>query len=155
MVRRSGAVLCAVLVSTQGFAAEPVEPIVVGPSPMVVLPPPVKRPINWEPFILTGAGVVMLGIGVWRLVEAEAIYQRLRGTPASASADMTNEMILTRARQLAEDGKFNTGLGWVLMGLGAAAIGGSLAWVGTEGLLKDPIVRVVPGPGGVVIAGQF
>jgi hypothetical protein len=92
--------LCAVLMTTGARAAEPVEPIVVGPSPMVVLPPPVKRPINWEPFILTGAGVLM-------------------------------------------------------MGLGAAAIGGSLLWVGSEGLLKDPIVRVLPGPGGVVVAGQF
>ncbi|MCU0700073.1 MAG: hypothetical protein MUC96_26495 [Myxococcaceae bacterium] len=155
MRRRGGAVLCAVLVSTQGFAADPLEPIVVGPSPMVVLPPPVKRPINWEPFILTGAGAVMLGIGVWRLVEAESIFQRLRAIPASPTADMTNEMIVTRARQLAEDGKFNTGLGWVLLGLGAAAVGGSLLWVGTEGLLKDPIVRVVPGPGGVVVTGQF
>jgi hypothetical protein len=147
--------LCAVLMTTGARAAEPVEPIVVGPIPMVVLPPPVKRPINWEPFILTGAGVVVLGLGGWRLGEAEALYQRLKATPATPNPGMTNEMTLTRARQFADDGKFNTGLGWALLGLGAGAIGGSFLWVGTEGLLKDPIVRVVPGPGGLVVAGAF
>jgi hypothetical protein len=154
MVRRGAAVLCAVLVSTGASAADPLEPIVVGPSPMVVLPPPVKRPINWEPFILTGAGVVMLGVGAWRLVEAEAIYQALKATPAAPAMGQTNEVV-SRARQLAEDGKLNTGLGWALLGLGAAAVGGSLLWVGSEGLLKDPIVRVVPSAGGVLVTGQF
>lgn len=155
MMRRGGALLCAALVSTQAFGADTLEPIVVGPSPMVVLPPPVKRPINWEPFILTGAGVLMLGIGAWRLGEAETNYLALKAIPTTASTTRSNEQVLTDARRLAEDGKLNTGLGWALLGLGVAAIGGSILWIGTEGLLKDPVVRIAPAPGGLVVSGRF
>lgn len=137
-------------------AAEP-ELIVVGPSPMVVMPPPVKRPLNWEPFILTGAGAAMIGIGVWRLFAAEADYQTLRGLSATPSTMLNNEQTLTQARGLVQSGKLNTGLGWTLLGLGVAAVGGSLAWLFTEGLEKDPVVILAPLPGGAaaVVEGRF
>ena len=157
MRRWTWVVLAAVLSrALDATAAEP-ELIVVGPSPMVVMPPPVKRPLNWEPFILTGAGAAMIGIGVWRLFAAEADYQSLRGLSATPSTMLGNEQVLTQARGLVQSGKLNTGLGWTLLGLGVAAVGGSLAWLFTEGLEKDPIVILAPLPGGAaaVVEGRF
>jgi hypothetical protein len=131
--------------------------IVVGPSPMVVMPPPVKRPLNWEPFILTGAGAAIIGLGAWRLLAAEADYQTLRGLSATPSTTLSNEQLLTQARGLVQSGKLNSGLGWVLLGLGVAGVGGSLAWLFSEGVEKDPIVLVSPLFGGVaaLINGRF
>ena len=158
-MRRIAFLVLAAMVSRAVQAEElppGVEPIVVGPKPMVVLPPPLKRPLNWEPFILTGAGAVMLGIGVWRLFAAETDYQALR-LLTGPSGTQTNDQALTQARQLAQSGKLNTGLGWTLIGLGAAAIGASLLWLFNEGLEKDPIVMVGPVPGGgvAVVEGRF
>lgn len=148
-------VLFVVICSFVARAEAPEESISVGPKPMVVLPPPVKRRLNWEPFLLTGAGVVMSGIGLWRLIAAETAYQALRTfTPVPGeSADDT----LTRARALSQGGKFDTGVGWTLIGLGGAAIGGSLLWLFTEGFEKEPIVFFAPLPGGgaAVLEGRF
>jgi hypothetical protein len=136
-------------------AEEPAELIVVGPRPMVVLPPPVKRPLNWEPFLLTGAGVVMAGIGAWRLIAAENAYQALR-VFTQAPGESADDSV-TRARALAQGGKFDTGVGWTLIGLGAAAVGGSIWWLFAEGIEKDPIVFFAPLPGGgaAVLEGRF
>ncbi|MBM4779272.1 MAG: hypothetical protein GQE15_16315 [Archangiaceae bacterium] len=160
-MRRWSFLMVAVLISRTVLAAEELppglEPIVVGPKPMVVLPPPVKRPINWEPFILTGAGTIMLGIGVWRLVAAEADYQALRAFPTTPGAGQTNDQALTQARTLVQSGKLNTGLGWTLVGLGVASVGASLGWLFVEGLEKDPLVLFSPVPGGAaaVVSGRF
>jgi len=160
MRRWTWVVLAAVLGrALEVSAAEPakVDDIVVGPSPMVVMPPPVKRPINWEPFILTGAGAAMVGIGVWRLFAAEADYTTLKALQATPSTTAGNESVLTQARGLVQSGKLNTGLGWALVGLGVAAAGASIAWLFVEGLEKDPIVLFAPLPGGAaaVIEGRF
>ncbi len=157
MRRCTWVVLAAVLSrALDATAAEP-ELIVVGPSPMVVMPPPVKRPLNWEPFILTAAGAAVIGIGVWRLFAAEADYQTLRSLSATPSTMLSNEQVLAQARGLVQSGKLNTGLGWTLLGLGVAAVGGSLAWLFTEGLEKDPVLSLAPLPGGAaaVVEGRF
>lgn len=150
-----------VVISRTVLAAEELppglEPIVVGPKPMVVLPPPVKRPINWEPFILTGAGTLMTGIGVWRLIAAEADYQALRAFPTTPAPGQTRDEALTQARTLVQSGKLNTGLGWALVGLGVASVGASLGWLFVEGVEKDPLVLFAPLPGGAaaVVSGRF
>ena len=150
-----------VLISRTVLAAEDLppglEPIVVGPKPMVVLPPRVKRPINWEPFMLTGAGVIMTGIGVWRLIAAEADYQALRVFPVTPAPGQTRDQALTQARALAQSGKLNTGLGWTLLSLGIASAGASVAWLLVEGIEKDPLVLFAPLPGGgaAVVSGRF
>lgn len=160
-MRRWSWVVVLLLISRTVLAAEELppglEPIVVGPKPMVVLPPPVKRPINWEPFILTGAGVIMSGIGVWRLVAAEADYQALRAFPSTPAVGQTRDEALTQARALVQSGKLNTGLGWTLVSLGVASIGASIAWLFVEGIEKDPLVLFAPLPGGgaAVVSGRF
>lgn len=66
-MRRFALLVVVAMLNRAAFAADlppGVEPIVVGPKPMVVLPPPLKHRINWEPFILTGAGAAMIGIGI-------------------------------------------------------------------------------------------
>jgi hypothetical protein len=158
-MRRFALLVVVAMLNRAAFAADlppGVEPIVVGPKPMVVLPPPLKHRINWEPFILTGAGAAMIGIGIWRLFAAEADYQALRALTAPMPNE-TNDQFLTRARQLKQSGQLNTGLGWTLLGLGVASVGASLLWLFSEGLEKDPIVMVAPLPqGGVaVVEGRF
>ncbi len=143
------------LIAATAMAQPAEEPIVVGPEPMVVLPPPLKRKVNWEPFLLTGAGAVMLTLGTWRLVTAENTYQQLRSfTPLPQE---TNPEAVQRARALADAGKFDTGVGWTLLGMGVAAVGGSLLWLFVEGLEKDPYVVLAPtGQGAAaVVGGRF
>lgn len=132
----------AVAIFLTGQSQAPIDPIVVGPKPMVVMPPPVVRPINWEPFLLTGAGAVMLGIGAWRLAAAEADYQTLRAL--SASSAPSGEAVLDQARARVQSGKLNTGLGWVLLSTGTAAVGASIVWLFIEGIQKDPLVMITP-----------
>lgn len=160
-MRRFAFLVLVAMVNHAAFAADApgpeAEPIVVGPKPMVVLPPPLHRPINWEPFILTGAGAAMIGIGIWRLFAAEDNYQALRALNAPLPNE-TNDQFITRARQLRQSGQLNTGLGWTLLGLGVASVGASLLWLFSEGLEKDPLVMVAPLPqgGGVaVVEGRF
>lgn len=158
-MRRFAFLVLVAMVNRAAFAADPapdLEPIVVGPKPMVVLPPPLKHRINWEPFILTGAGAAMIGIGIWRLFAGEADYQALRALTAPMPNE-TNDQFLVRARQLKQSGQLNTGLGWTLLGLGVASVGASLLWLFSEGLEKDPIVMVAPLPNGgaAVIEGRF
>lgn len=135
--------------------AQPTEDIVVGPQPMVVLPPPLVRRLNWEPFLLTGAGAIMLGLGTWRLIAAENTFQQLRAfapLPQESSA-----AAIERAHNLGEAGKFDTGVGWGLIGAGAAAVGGSLLWLFVEGVEKEPFVFVLPTPTGGALSwgGRF
>lgn len=143
------------LIAATAMAQPAEEPIVVGPQPMVVMPPPLKRKLNWEPFLLTGAGAVMLTLGTWRLIAAENTYQQLRTFTPLPQETSTDSVL--RARALAEAGKFDTVVGWSLIGLGAAAVGGSLLWLFVEGVEKDPFVFLAPtGQGGAaVVGGRF
>lgn len=128
------------------------------PKPEVVeVPVPPKPPFNWEPFVLTGLGTAMVGVGIWRLFAAEADYLALRALASMPTPGLDAEQVLLQARTLVQSGKLNTGLGWGLLGFGVAAIGGSIAWLVVDGMEKSPVVAITPLPGGAaaVVEGRF
>ncbi|MBL8940749.1 MAG: hypothetical protein JNM69_39755 [Archangium sp.] len=109
---------------------------------------------NGEPVGFGVAGLVVAGLGVWRLAVAENLYLELSRIPTSASSAQEAAASLSAARRLVTAGKLETAGGAVLIVLGAAVALSSALWLFLEG----PSTRnwwVSVGPGGASMTATF
>jgi hypothetical protein len=104
----------------------PVGPAATVTQPDTLPPPPGERPYGVVPWIVAGAGVAAVGagvvvavIGIGKVADAEDLCPLVDGKPKCPSSD------------IAEDGNSGRTLrttGFVIAGVGAAAIAGGLVW---------------------------
>ena len=132
------------------------------PVPTGSAPPPGGGP-GIGPIVVMGVGGalvitgVILGVtGNSKVTSTSDEFNRLNCGKGPLPGDRAN------CETLAADGKSATNkrnLGWVLTGVGVAAVGGGVAWLllGGKSEAKAGKIQIVPGPGmaGIGIAGAF
>lgn len=110
--------------------------------------------LNLEPLGFGLAGLVVAGVGAWRLVVADELYARLGMVPSTASSAQEAAALLSSARTLVAAGKLETTAGRALLVIGGAVAVASTLWF----LLEGPTTRdwwVSVGPTGVSLAATF
>ncbi len=129
-------------------------------------PPPSSGP-GVGPYIVIGAGGVLTVAGVIlgvtgnsKVVSTSEEFAKLNCAPPNTP--LAGD--LARCNQLSSDGKAainRRNLGWVLTGVGVAAVGGGVVWLLLGGKKSEPAkagqITLVPGPGtaGIGLAGAF
>lgn len=122
-------------------------------SVVLVASPPPKR-FNAEPIGFGIAGLVVAGLGVWRLAVAQDLYDRLGLVSPNATSAQEAAGLLDTARSLVVAGKQETFAGGALLFIGGAAAVASALWFVVEGpSTRDWLVSV--GPQGVSVATKF
>lgn len=122
-------------------------------SVVLAASPPPQR-FNAEPIGFGIAGLVVAGVGVWRFVVAQALFERLGMVSPNASSAQEAAGLLATARALVVAGKFETTAGAALVVVGGALAVASAIWFFVEGpTTRDWLVSV--GPQGVSLSAQF
>ena len=115
--------------------------------------PPPQR-LNVEPIGFGIAGLVVAGVGAWRLAVAEDLFAQLGRVSPDASNPQEAARLLETARALVVAGKLETAGGGALLFIGGALAVVSAIWFFVEGpTTRDWLVSV--GPRGVSVAAQF
>lgn len=145
--------------------AAPTETAPTGSSTSIPTTPPPSTGPGAGPYVVIGAGGVLTVAGVILGVTGNA--------KVSSTSDDFNKLNcaknplpgdLATCNQLSTDGKSATSrrnLGWVLTGVGIAAVGGGVVWLLLGGKKSEPTkagqITLVPGPGtaGIGLAGAF
>ncbi|HEU4535032.1 MAG TPA: tetratricopeptide repeat protein [Polyangiaceae bacterium] len=124
-----------------------------------------RGPGPW-PWVLTGAGGVALAAGLYFFLDGSARVSDVRdacgGTNCEASSDPDARAEAERLIDRGNGGRTRQGIGWGLMGGGAAMIAGGLTWYFVSapkhsstdtGLWLTPAFG--PGYGGIGASGRF
>ncbi len=146
--------------TTTGTTTAPTE--TTTPVPSGSPPPPSTGP-GVGPYIVMGVGGALVVTGVILGVTGNA---KVTSTSDDFNALNCGKAPLpgdrAKCETLATDGKSATNrrnLGWVLTGVGVAAVGGGVVWMllGGKSEPKAGKIQIVPGPGlaGIGIAGAF
>lgn len=120
---------------------------------LVLASSPPQR-LNVEPIGFGIAGLVVAGLGVWRLAVAQDRFDELKGVPTKASSAEQAAQLLETARALVVTGKLETTAGTALLVIGGSVAVASALWFFIEGpTTRDWWVSV--GPQGVSMAAKF
>jgi tetratricopeptide (TPR) repeat protein len=142
-------------------AADPVTP--VEPPTPAAAAEPWKRSI-W-PYVVGGVGLALAGVGTWLLVDAEADRDQVRDAKTEARALATGSgtvvtgVTYARAVELEESANNKTGAGAAVVGIGAAAVVGSVVWWLLDAPADPPSdssgLNLQWGPTSVGVSGRF
>lgn len=121
---------------------------------VVLASSPAPQRLNVEPIGFGIAGLVVAGVGVWRLALAQDLYLQLRAVEPRASSAQEAARLLSTARALVVAGKLETTAGGLLLFVGGAVAAASAIWFFVEGpTTRDWLVSV--GPQSVSMTVQF
>lgn len=120
----------------------------------VVLASSPPQRLNVEPIGFGVAGLLVMGVGAWRLAVAQQRFEELTAVPSKASSAEEAARLLATARALVVTGELETTAGTALLFVGGAVAVASALWFFIEG----PTTRdwwLAVGPQGVSMGTKF
>src|SRR5262249_23707975 len=118
------------------------------PAPLTSTPPhaPEAPPRRWPPFMVGGAGIALVGAGTVLALSVGGDYDNLKKTCAPSCAQSSYSSLQTRAN-----------IGYVLIGVGAAAVAAGTIWylLQPSGAPESRRAWIAPSPNGIVVGGVF